>query len=318
MARILAEGTGAAGADVWLKVGRQLRAEGWPADTGHAEQRVEMRGEELPTLPHSDLSIEVRDRGELLGALAIKKGRGEPVTQGDRKLLSDLASQAGLVLRNVKLIEELRASRQRIVSARDEERRRLERNIHDGAQRHLVDLGVKLGLAEAIAPKDLDETEALLAQLQGKTQDALDNLRDLARGIYPPLLRDQGLVAAVDAQARKASIRVFVEAGHLPRYTQDIEAAVYFCTLEALQNVAKHAAATTARVTLTGSDGHLTFTVSDDGVGFDPERTRMGTGMQGMADRLSALGGGMRVESKPGGGTKVSGELPVQTTIGAS
>src|SRR5439155_2224864 len=139
----------------------------------------------------------------------------------------------------------------------------------------------------------------LLGQIQEGLQDALENLRDLARGIYPPLLADQGLVAALNAQARKATLPVHVEADGVSRYPQEQEAAVYFCALEALQNVAKYAEASNAVVRLRQSDGELTFGVEDDGVGFEPAMTAFGTGLQGMADRLSALGGDLRVDSTP-------------------
>ena len=240
------------------------------------------------------------------------KAANDPVTPVEEKLLDDLAGQAGLVLRNVRLIEDLRASRQRIVAAQDEERRRLERNIHDGAQQQLVALSIKLGLLKVLAPKDPQQTIDLADQLQRESTDALENLRELARGIYPPLLADQGLVIALEAQARKAAIPVEVKADGVGRYSQDLEAAVYFCTLEALQNVAKYAHASRATVALTRVDGALTFSVADDGEGFDREHTPMGTGVQGMADRMAALGGTLEVRSAPGDGTTVFGSVPVR------
>jgi signal transduction histidine kinase len=235
----------------------------------------------------------------------------------EEKLAEDLASQAGLVLRNVRLteellarLEELRRSRQRIVAAQDEERRRLERNLHDGAQQQLVALQIKLSLAERLAEEGCRVRDQLAA-LKADAGEALENLRDLARGIYPPLLADQGLAAALSAQARKAAIPVEVITEQLPRYPQDQEAAVYFCVLEALQNVAKYAMATHATVTLSEEQGSLTFTVTDDGAGFDTSTTSYGTGLQGMADRLAAQGGTLEVTSAPGQGTTVRGRLPV-------
>ncbi len=313
MARILSEGTGAASAEVWLKVGSELRREGsWPEARNRAADTVDVRMEDEPRLPGADLSVAVRDRGELLGALSITKSRAEPVTDADRKLLSDLASQAGLVLRNVKLIEELRASRQRIVSAQDEERRRIERNIHDGAQQQLVALNVKLGLTKMLAAKDVEKTDEMLAQLQTETQEALENLRDLARGIYPPLLRDHGLIAALEAQARKSPVQVVVEADAVDRYPHEVEAGVYFCVLEALQNVAKYADASRVTVRLSADHGGLSFAVTDDGRGFDPSAVGYGTGLQGITDRVEALGGTVAIRSKPGGGTTVEGRLPFE------
>jgi signal transduction histidine kinase len=228
----------------------------------------------------------------------------------------DLASQAGLSLRNVQLVEDLRASQRRIVSAQDAERRRLERNIHDGAQQQLVALTVKMRLARSLASKDTEKAEAMLAQMETETHTALEDLRDLARGIYPPLLADKGLPAAIESQARKSGLRVSVSPDGVGRYAQEVEAAIYFSVLEGLQNVAKYADASSVEVSLSASNGFVLFDVHDDGQGFDPSRTGYGTGLQGMADRLSALGGSLAVESRPGAGTTISGKVPVQASIG--
>jgi signal transduction histidine kinase len=310
MARIMAEGTGARRAEVWLKVGPELRrAATWPDE---AEALTIPAGDDaVPRIPGADRSAPVRHQGELLGALSVAKAAGDPVSPVEDKLVTDLAAQAGLVLRNVRLIEDLRASRQRIVAAQDEERRRLERNIHDGAQQQLVALSVKLGLLKALATKDPAQTVELAEQLQRESTDALENLRELARGIYPPLLADQGLVAALDAQARRAAIPVEIAAERMDRYPQEIEAAVYFSALEALQNVAKYAEATKAELRLEATNGSLTFSITDDGRGFDPATTPRGMGLQGMTDRLAALGGRLEVRSAPGSGTTVSGTVPV-------
>ena len=151
--------------------------------------------------------------------------------------------------------------------------------------------------------------------LQAPATDALENLRDLARGIYPPLLADQGLVVALEAQARKAALPVEVEGDGIGRYPQEVEAAVYFCCLEALQNVAKYANASTARLRLADRDGTVRFEVIDDGAGFDPELTPLGTGLQGMQDRLEALGGTLEVASSPGEGTTVGGAIPARAEV---
>jgi signal transduction histidine kinase len=238
----------------------------------------------------------------------------EPLTPSQERLIADLASQAGLILRNVRLIEELRASRQRLVSAQDHERRRIERNIHDGAQQQLVALALKLNLARSLAHKDVDAADAMLLQLQSDAQVALDDLRDLARGIYPPLLADKGLVMALEAQARRSPVPVAVDSHGVGRYPQEVEAAVYFCALEALQNLAKYAGASRGFVHLSHEDGLLRFQVQDDGKGFDPTTTRFGTGLQGMADRLEALGGELAVRSSPSSGTTVSGRVRVEPT----
>ncbi|MFL5738561.1 MAG: sensor histidine kinase, partial [Actinomycetota bacterium] len=253
-------------------------------------------------------------QGELLGALSVEMPASDPMNPAKGRLIEDLAAQAGLVLRNVRLIEELRASRQRLVAAQDEERRKLERNLHDGAQQQLVALAVKLRLAEQLAERDAEKTKETLAALQQDTQDALENLRDLARGIYPPLLADKGLGAALEGQARKASIPVEVSTDDAGRYRQDTGAAVYFCCLEALQNVQKYANASNAAVALSQADGKLMFEVTDDGAGLDPASTGYGTGLQGMADRLDAIGGRLEVRSRRGEGTTIVGSVPVSTT----
>jgi signal transduction histidine kinase len=317
MAQALAGGTGAARADVWVRRGDELVPEAtWPSDAGPLppiRAAEDDAGEATPL----EMREPIRHQTELLGALSIVKRPGESITETEAKLVRDLAGQAGLVMRNVALteqlmdhIEQLRASRQRLVNAQDEERRKLERNLHDGAQQQLVALSVKLRLAEGLADRDPGQTKAMLAALQVETGQAIDDLRDLARGIYPPLLAEKGLVSALEAQARKASIAVTVRAEDVARYPQQVEAAVYFCTLEALNNVAKYAGATTAEVRLARSNGSLTFQVSDDGVGFDLDRTSYGTGLRGMADRVDAIGGTLEIRSTPGVGTSVVGRIP--------
>ena len=170
-----------------------------------------------------------------------------------------------------------------------------------------------MGRDEAPTPKAAE----LASQLETETQDALESLRDLARGIYPPLLADKGLGAALEAQARRSLVPVTVEVSGIGRLPQEVEAAVYFSCLEALQNVTKHAEASAARVTLIRDDGHLTFEVADDGVGFDVGTIKGGTGVQGMSDRLSALDGRLDVQSAPGSGTVVSGWIPVGSDMRA-
>jgi signal transduction histidine kinase len=222
------------------------------------------------------------------------------------------------VLKNVGLtaellarLDDLRASRQRLVSAQDQERRKLERNLHDGAQQDLVAIKVKLGLAEMFAAQDPSKAKAMLLELAADADDALDTLRDLARGIYPPLLADKGLTAALESQARKATMPVEVVGNGIGRYPQEIEAAVYFCVLEALQNVHKYAEATQATVRLSEVDGELHVEVQDDGQGFDVGSQKQGSGTQNMEDRLDALGGGIEIRSRPGKGTMLKGFIPV-------
>ncbi|MFL5799336.1 MAG: histidine kinase [Actinomycetota bacterium] len=318
MARTLAEGTGAERAEVWLRVGDELRLDAaWPEDDVH-RARIALADEDPGEVPGANRTVEVRHRGELLGVLAVAKRPGEPLTTTEDKLLADLASQAGLVLRNVGLTEELlarldelKASRQRLVAAQDEERRRLERNIHDGAQQQLVALAIKIRLAESMLDKDVERTRAMLDQARAQTQGAIDDLRDLARGIYPPLLADRGLAAALEAQGRKSAVPVEVTANAIGRFPQEVEAAVYFCVLEALQNVAKYAHATRAWIEISNGAGRLEFRVRDDGTGFDVASVPRGSGLQNMADRLAALDGSVEIDSAPGRGATVIGHIPI-------
>jgi signal transduction histidine kinase len=310
MASILGQGVGADASRVWLHVGGELRpAAAWPDDAPTVGP-VPVHGDGVAGAT-GEAAVEVRDRGELLGALSVAMPASDPMTPAKEKLARDLAAQAGLVLRNVRLVEELRASQRRIVAAQDVERRRIERNIHDGAQQQLVALTVKLRLAQTQVGRDPGRAEAMLADLQAETQAALDDLRDLARGIYPPLLADQGLPAALEAQARRAPMPVEVATDRVGRYPQEVEAAVYFSVLEALQNVAKYAAGATARVEVATDDGRLRFAVADDGPGFDVDAASGGTGLQGIVDRVAALDGAVEITSRPGRGTTVTGAIPV-------
>ena len=318
IAGALAAGTAAARADVWLRFGDQLRpAATWPDDAVPASPIPAAEAAEESVIPLR-MFEPVRHQGELLGAVSIGRRPGEPITPIEERLVRDLAGQAGLVMRNVALterlmdhVEQLRASRQRLVAAQDEERRKLERNLHDGAQQQIVALAIKLRLLEQLIERDPEKARSTAAGLQADVGDALEELRDLARGIYPPVLADRGLVAALESQARRSAIPVTVESEDLGRYPREVEAAVYFSSLEALQNLAKYAEASRATVRLSDGDGRLRFEVTDDGRGFDATATSYGTGLQGIADRLSALGGELRIRSSPGAGTTVTGDLPI-------
>ena len=304
LARVLGEGVGAERAEVRMIVDDGLRTVAtWPPEAPEAAD---------------DLVVEVRHQGTVLGALAVSMPTSDPIDRPREQLVQDLAAQAGLVLRNERLTQQLRArladlqaAQKRLVAAQDGERRKLERNIHDGAQQQLVALQVRQRLVEQLIDRDPAKAKEMVAGLQVDIGAALDDLRDLARGIYPPLLADKGLVAALEAQARKSPIPVRVEADGVDRLPQDIEAAVYFSVLEGLQNVAKYAQATSATVSFERSNGELRFRVRDDGRGFDPSETGYGTGLQGIADRLGALEGRVEVTSEPGAGATLSGSVPV-------
>jgi len=318
MAQIVAAGTGAEQVVVWLRVDDQLHpvasAGGSPPAVPPSADGLSVDGQAMSVLPGADMSVPVVHRGDLLGAISVRMPKGEPLRPAGQQLVADVASQAGLVLSNVSLVEDLRASRERLVTAQDEARRRLERNLHDGAQQDLVALRIKARLGTTV--ECLPEAKEIFGELQADAAGALENLRDLARGIYPPLLADLGLAAALNAQAGKSALPVAVAAEGIGRFGQDTEAAVYFCCLEALQNTAKYAHASQARIALQSQRGTLWFTVSDDGAGYDTRRTPLGSGQRNMADRLAALGGRLEVQSAPGQGTSVTGHLPVPVTKG--
>jgi signal transduction histidine kinase len=215
--------------------------------------------------------------------------------------------------------EELQASRARVVAAADAERRKIERNLHDGAQQHLVALAMMVRLAQQVAATDPERARDLLTQLGQGLKDAVQEMRDVAHGIYPPVLMDRGLVAALESAAARAPLPVEVVAnGTMGRFPQEVEAAIYFCCVEALQNASKHAGeGAVATVTIgrdAGADGSeaVMFSVTDDGAGFDPAETaEPGHGFVNMSDRLGAIGGTVEVGSAPGRGTRVWGTVPI-------
>ncbi len=210
-------------------------------------------------------------------------------------------------------LEELKASRARIVAAADAERRRIESHIHDGAQQRLVGVSVRLSLAAQLSDEEPAEARRMLEESQQEIRDAIADLRSLAHGIYPPLLMEEGLAKALSVAASRAPLATTVEAASLPRYPEEVETAVYFCCIQALQNACQHAGPS-AKVTIAlRQDGDaLVFEVSDDGPGFDPDDRTSGTGFVNMGDRLGTLGGSVRVDSAPGRGTTVTGTVPVQ------
>lgn len=316
LAQVVAEGTAARSAAVWLRVGDELRhAASWPA--GDPGPPVPVQGEALPELPDASEVLPVQHEGELLGAVTLRLPAGESLAPVDERLLHGLAGQAGLALRNVRLtaelldrVRELRASRQRMVTAQDEARRRLERNLHDGAQQQLVSLRIKIGLAARLAEQGRPVSE-MLHQLGAEAEDAVTTMRELAHGIYPPLLAERGLEEALTSRIQRSHVSVAVEADGLGRYGQDVEAAAYFCCLEALQNVAKYADAEEVHVLLSDEGEWLRFRVTDDGCGFDAGTIPAGAGLQNMRDRVDALGGTLTISSVPGSGTLLEGWIPL-------
>lgn len=264
--------------------------------------------------------------GNLLGLIVAGRSEATGLFEiEDDTLLADLARQVGLALHNVHLdsalqesLEELRnknrllqESRARIVTAADESRRDIERNLHDGAQQRLVALAVKLQLAR-LKSGDPEALGHILDDLGEEVGQTIEEMRELAHGIYPPLLRDAGLGEALRRAAARSTIATKADIQTDHRFDPGIEAAVYFCCLEAMQNAAKHAgSAAEVLVRLAETTHHLVFEISDDGAGFEPEVVDESHGFVNMRDRLGAYGGELTIESAPGHGTVIRGELPV-------
>ena len=320
MAKVVAEGIGAAHAEVWMRVEERLRvAARWPADAGATPPALPLNGS-TPEIPGADAVFPVEHQGELLGALSVTTPANDPMDPAKSRLVADLAAQAGLVLRNVRLnaalrtrLDDLQAAQKRLVTAQDEERRRLERNIHDGAQQQLVALAVKARLARQLTDKDPAKAVEMIGQIENETRTALEDLRDLARGIYPPLLADKGLLAALEAQARKAAVATsVVRGGRRPLRPGrrgrrlllvpggDAERG------QVREGVEGRRPALQRRRTADVRGARRRRRAST------PRRPGMGTGLQGMSDRLGALGGSLRVVSSPGAGTTVRGSLPTE------
>ena len=270
----------------------------------------------------------ITDTGELLGMVVVGRRPGAPRYDfEDDDSLAAACRVLAAIVRNRQLTsaleesladlqvtnEELRRSRTRIVTAADAERRRIERNLHDGAQQHLLALAVTVGLVRQMVAEGepAAEIEAMLGQLGDDVNAAIGQVRELAQGIYPALLMDGGLEAALRAVAGRAPMKVLVDAVGVGRYPPNLEAAVYFCALEALQNVAKHAPRSTVAVNVEERDDVLHVSVRDDGPGFDMSVPTDGMGRTTMTDRVGALGGTVQWESAPGKGTAVIVDVPV-------
>ncbi len=285
----------------------------------------------LPTLLDGRAGHQVRitpisHAGELLGLIVVERPSDADVfTEEDDRVLTELARQLGLAFHNVQLdaalqttldelrkqADELRASRARIVASGDAERRRVERNLHDGAQQHLVALAVNLRLTRDVVTEDPQGALEMLDLLAESVQETIQELRELAHGIYPPLLVDSGLSEALRAAANRSPLDVGLTCQGIGRYPAEMEAAIYFCCLEALQNAAKHAPGATVQIRVWEDAGGLLFAVSDDGPGFNADAARNGHGFINMADRLGAFGGTVRWESEPGAGTVIRGSMPL-------
>ena len=258
-------------------------------------------------------AVPIRVGGQVWGALVAAAPRDEPLAPGSERRLADFAELVAQALANADAYRKLAGSRIRIVEAGDTERRRLERNLHDGAQQRLVSLALRLRMIKASLRKDPASAEAGLAEAESELEQALEELRELARGIHPAILTDQGLEVAVRALVERAPIPV--ELVRLPedRLPDSVEAAIYYLVAEAITNVAKYAHATCASVAVERSNGFATVIVSDDGIG--GAEPAPGSGLVGLADRVEALGGRLHIESPPGQGTQLTAEIPCQIRL---
>jgi signal transduction histidine kinase len=291
MARTVAQGVDAECAHIWLRRDDRFeRASAWPEqpESPPAVDRVP-----------GDRVISVADQGETLGAISVIKRPGKQLTPVEDRLLNTLAAQAGPVLRNVRLIENLRTSRQRLVATQDEERRRLERNLHDGAQQSLVAVALMLRLTQSKLTPEGDAVTRTLDRVADELGLAIQELRDLARGIYPAILADRGLGAALSSLAERTPVPVQVNDRLEHRLLADIERALYFITAEVLASSA-HADAAQVAIDLDQSPNTVTLQISDDGVpSGDPSR---GLIMQGLLDRAAVVEGSLEVTDRPGVG----------------
>jgi two-component system, NarL family, sensor kinase len=312
VADLLVRGTGAGGARI------TMTAAGTP--------RVLAESGEITAATPALVAPIVHD-GQELGEVQLHARSSSDLAPDAGVLVHDVAGTLGAVLRNRLLtdeltaqVAELRRSRERLLTAQDEARRELERDLHDGAQARLVALRLQLGIAatRAAALADTDEVHslrALLDQLGVDTDVAIRSLRDLSRGLHPPVLESAGVASALRAGVRGLPVEVVIEASELGRAAPTVETAVYFCCLEAIKNAAAHAGARRIVVTLGSQDGWLRFTVEDDGCGFDPRTAVRGRGLSNLEDRVSGLGGHLSVDTGPDRGTRVRGALPAQPLV---
>jgi signal transduction histidine kinase len=315
MARVLAEGTSAAAAEVWLVVqGRLQLAAAWPADDTVAPTQPSSS----ETDPPGVRSFAVADEGRALGVLRARERPGHPLTDVELRLFAGLAAQAGLVLASAGLQAELaarvseltvrerqlRQARSQLVTASDAERRRLERDLHDGAQQLLVALSINLRLAHTLLNVDRDRASRLLEEQATSAEAATGTLITLSRGLGPELLTDVGLSAALTAAAAASPIPVTVALHDAQLVPPEQEAAVYFCASEALQNAVKHAGASQIDLRLDHDRDRIRLTVSDNGSGDFPV-DMAGTGLASMRERARSVGGFLEVMPRPGIGTTV-------------
>ena len=327
MAMLLGQGTGAQWAQVWLNISDRLTlAATWPTDAEADRSPPALQADGSEAAGEGRRAHAVRHGGQLLGVLRLRERPGLALTAVEERLFAGLAVQAGLVLRLAGLraeleerhdelmarADELKASRARLIATQDAERRRLERDLHDGAQQHLVALSVNLRLAQTIAGRSPERAARLLVHQADAAGVAIETLSSLSRGIYPRSLASEGLVPALRLAVSTSPIPVTIDSTTTERFPAALEAALYFCCMEAVQNAAKHSGARSVSVRFATDNGRWRLTVVDDGAGFDPGHVReaeVGVGLASLRDRLDAVGGTLTVESPLGVGTTITAQV---------
>lgn len=321
LVRVVVGGTRCTAAEIWLVAGDRLTLAAAAPPRPTAVEVAAPGGTEaacVAALPGRRVTP-VRHEGVLLAVLAVELPKGTALPIREARLLDDLARSAGLLVANARLVgdlarqvaavtalaADLRRSRQQVVAAQDAERRRLERDLHDGAQQELVSLLLQLRVLQR------RPDPSRVPELRGALAAARETLRALSEGEQVAVLTELGLVAGLRARAATVSGVAVTVTGELLRLPAEVEAAVWYCCLEAMQNAAKHASADRLTAALALADGELTFTVTDDGVGFDPATAAAGRGLRNYLERLVVLGGDVVIESAPGSGTAVRGRVPV-------
>jgi PAS domain S-box-containing protein len=258
----------------------------------------------------STIAVPITVAGGVWGALMVALREGDAVPEGIERRMEAFAELVALVLTSAAAREALAASRARIVEASDAERRRLERNLHDGAQQRLVAVSLTLKLARARLTSDPEAASNLLSGADAELSAALEELRELARGLHPAVLVDRGLRPALEGLAARAPFPVDIAAVPEERLPEPVEVAAYYVASEALANAAKYADASSARASITYTDGVATVEIADDGRG--GATTQGGSGLRGLADRVEALGGRLEIDSPPGRGTAVRASMPLR------
>jgi signal transduction histidine kinase len=321
MARLLAEGTAAAWAQVWVLVnGRPTLMATYPPEAAAESSVPAITG----AFSADGLrSVAVGHAGRVLGVLRVRERDGHPLTAVESRLFAGLAAQAGLALHAAQLRAELeqrhheltaragqlRAARGRLVAAQDAERRRLEQDIHDGAQQQLVALRINLRLAQTLAERSPERAVQLLAQQSAAAEEAIATLRALSRGAEPEVLSRAGLPEALRQAAKSCPLPVTLDLHDVGRLPRPVETAVYFSCLEALQNVVKHAEATGVNVRLDVVGEALELEVVDDGRGLQPGAVA-GSGFGNMRERLATVGGQLQIGAARESGTAVTAIVP--------